>query len=247
MRNRWTVFLFVPVIALLISCGGNPGSKPVVEVGDWSMDVDLFRNVVAGRTGGATSDITMADLNDIMQDVLRQRVVTLEAYKMNLDTLEYAQELFQKTLKDRVLDALYTIEVIDSVVTEDEMREFYKNDTEQINAQHILIKSGDQRSESDARKLIESIYKKAVEGDSTFTQLALAYNEDETTPDGHLGWFEWGVMVEPFQEAAFDLKIDQVSKPVKTVFGWHIVKLLQRKRSSHDSRLKPPGTASASG
>lgn len=223
--------LLIFTLAILIAgCGGNPGTKPVVKVGDWSMDVDLFRKVIEKKYGDKASELTIADLTKDLNDVLDQRLVTLESYKAGIDTLEYSVELYDRGMKDRILDALYTKEVIDKVISEDEMRDFYKRDTDEVRAQHILVKVDESRSDEDAQRLINHVYRKAVEGDSSFTQLALEYNEDETTPDGHIDWFDWGTMVDPFQQATFNLKVGEISKPVKTVFGWHIIKLLDKRK-----------------
>lgn len=84
-----------------------------------------------------------------------------------------------------------------------------------IKAQHILV---DQKFEA------EDILRKLQMGES-FEKLAKDYSSCSSSEDGgHLGEFPRGVMVKEFETAAFDLKVDEVSGPVRTQFGYHIIK-----------------------
>ncbi len=87
----------------------------------------------------------------------------------------------------------------------------------EVRASHILVKT-----EDEAKKLLEEI-----KGGKSFAEAA---KEVSLCPSGHdggdLGFFKKGVMVKPFEDAAFALKeIGQVSDPVQTQFGWHLIQL----------------------
>ncbi|OEU70645.1 MAG: peptidylprolyl isomerase [Desulfovibrio sp. S3730MH75] len=98
---------------------------------------------------------------------------------------------------------------------------------EQVNARHILILVDENASDADiakAEKSIKKIYAKAKAGQD-FSELASKYSEGPSkTKGGELGWFSRGAMVKPFEDAAFSLKKGQISKPVRTRFGFHIIK-----------------------
>jgi hypothetical protein len=91
---------------------------------------------------------------------------------------------------------------------------------EQVHARHILV-----ATEELANKLEEEL--KA--DPSKFEELAKENSIDTATAPngGDLGWFTSGVMVEPFEEAAFALEPDQISEPVQTQFGWHIIQVIE--------------------
>jgi peptidyl-prolyl cis-trans isomerase D len=77
--------------------------------------------------------------------------------------------------------------------------------------------------------MINDIYDTTFAG-ADFAELAITYSEDNSAASGgDLGWFAKGRMVPAFDSAAWTLDIDEISKPVKTRFGWHIIKLLGRK------------------
>lgn len=85
-----------------------------------------------------------------------------------------------------------------------------------VNASHILVKSQDK-----AQEILEQI----KEGKS-FADLAMQHSLcPSKKKGGNLGWFGHGQMVKEFERAAFATKKGQMSEPVKTQFGWHIIKV----------------------
>jgi peptidyl-prolyl cis-trans isomerase C len=103
---------------------------------------------------------------------------------------------------------------------------------EQVKASHILIKvdaDAPQAKKDEARKKIESVQKKANEGED-FATLAKTYSEGPSGPKGgDLGYFRRGQMVKPFEDAAFNLKPNETSDIVETRFGYHLIKVVDKK------------------
>ena len=98
-----------------------------------------------------------------------------------------------------------------------------------VEASHILIKADQNASPEVVEKAKEKalmVMKLAREG-KDFTELAKQYSDDPSakTNGGHLGTFKRNEMVEPFAEKAFSMSPGQISDPVKTQFGWHIIKV----------------------
>ena len=103
--------------------------------------------------------------------------------------------------------------------------------TDKIKASHILIMHNESRdSRSDitkdkAKKNIDLIYKSVVDGEITFGDAAVKHSDCSSAESGgDLGEFGKGMMVKSFEDVAFSLKIDEVSKPFESEFGYHIVK-----------------------
>lgn len=93
----------------------------------------------------------------------------------------------------------------------------------------------------DAKTKIDSIYQRVLAGDD-FGKLAKQFSEDKgsAVKNGELPWFGTGRMVPEFESAAFALKnIGDVSTPVQSAYGWHIIKLLDRKGIASFESLKP--------
>jgi peptidyl-prolyl cis-trans isomerase C len=120
---------------------------------------------------------------------------------------------FDRTVKDTVNDA--------------EARKFYESQVgakaeEEVRARHILVESKEK-----ARELFQKIAHGA-----DFAQLAREHSKDPGSKDqgGELGFFAKGQMVPQFEEAAFGLAKGEVSQPFETQFGWHIVKVDERRQ-----------------
>jgi foldase protein PrsA len=104
----------------------------------------------------------------------------------------------------------------DVEVSEEELQERYNRLKTEIRAQHILVED-----EEVAKKVISKL------NDGTdFAALAQEYSSDTTAEEGgDLGFFSTGKMLPEFEEVAYSLKIDEVSDPVKTQYGYHIIKV----------------------
>ncbi len=85
------------------------------------------------------------------------------------------------------------------------------------------------RTDAQAKALAEEIRKRIQNGED-FTKLAAIYSEDtgSATQGGDLGWFGKGRMVKPFEDAAFSLPLNQVSEPIKSDFGYHLIEVLEK-------------------
>jgi len=104
-----------------------------------------------------------------------------------------------------------------------------------VNAAHILLKIPKFADDSQKKAIKEKIYslQDSLKAGAVFEDLALRYSEDKTSArnGGSLGWFGIGKMTGQFEDIAFGLQnTGDISKPFKTKYGWHIVKLLERKK-----------------
>jgi len=125
-------------------------------------------------------------------------------------------------------------------VADNEIKAYYEANTaqfktpEMVSARHILLKLDPSASDEDVKAAegkAQSIEKKLARG-GDFAALAKKYSEGPTASrGGDLGWFGRGAMVPEFEKAAFGLKEGAVSKPVRTQFGLHIIKL-EKKRAA---------------
>jgi peptidyl-prolyl cis-trans isomerase SurA len=100
----------------------------------------------------------------------------------------------------------------------------------QTKARHILIKSSEIMTEEQAHELVIRLRARAVAGED-FADLAREYSEDigSAQEGGELGWTNPGQMVPQFEAAMAQTPVDQMSQPVKTQFGWHLVKVEGRR------------------
>jgi foldase protein PrsA len=102
---------------------------------------------------------------------------------------------------------------------------------DKISASHILImhkESKDSRSDlskEEAQKLIDDLHTKVTKKKAIFKDMASKHSDCSSSKyGGSLGEFGKGVMVKAFEESAFSLKKNEISKPIETEFGFHIIK-----------------------
>ncbi|MFT3988008.1 peptidylprolyl isomerase [Aestuariivirga sp.] len=140
------------------------------------------------------------------------------------DTDEYKRRL--ALYQAKALRDAYFFQKIRPMVTEEEIKAAYDKEaakvaqTERIRARHILV--GTEKEAED----IEARLKKGEK----FEDLAKQYSLDGSKDyGGDLGYFTAPEMVPAFSKAAFALKVGEISEPIKTDFGWHIIKLEDRK------------------
>ena len=120
-------------------------------------------------------------------------------------------------------------------VTDAQIAEYYQShpqefqQPEQVHALHILIrpKTQDDAGWKEALARANEVHAKAVASGADFAALARQYSDDPGSKEsgGDLGWFSRGRMVKEFEDAAFALKPGEVSAPVKSQFGYHILKV----------------------
>ncbi|MFT0546903.1 peptidylprolyl isomerase [Allopusillimonas ginsengisoli] len=99
----------------------------------------------------------------------------------------------------------------------------------QTHARHILIKINKVMTDQAAHDRIEQLRQRIINGES-FEDLAKRYSDDASAPQGgDLGWLTPGETVPAFEKAMNALQIDQVSEPVRSQFGWHLIQVLERR------------------
>ncbi|MDO9151368.1 MAG: peptidylprolyl isomerase [Methylotenera sp.] len=112
---------------------------------------------------------------------------------------------------------------------------------EQTHARHILIKLSEIMSEKDAKQKMDGI-KERLDNGEKFEVLARQFSEDGTASNGgDLGWVNPGDTVPQFEKAMNMLKQDEISEPVLSPFGWHVIQVIERRKqdmSKEAARLK---------
>jgi peptidyl-prolyl cis-trans isomerase C len=190
-------------------------------------DLDFAASEVGPRLG----TIRPADRRRVLLQYLIENDLLAEAgRKENLDKTDTfparVKYHTQRALRDAFYDASIT-----GAVSEADAKKIYDEKVatmqpeEEVHARHILV-----ATEAEA----EEIEKRLKNGED-FAKLANEVSQDTNANGGDLGFFTRGQMLKPFEDAAFALKVGEISKPVKTQFGWHIIKVEER-------RKQPPPT-----
>lgn len=168
----------------------------------------------------------------LLQEIINQKLLLCEAVESKFEENEDFIEEFAK-LKENFLSQYSVKKILGTVtVSDEEAKEFYEANPNlfvtpaQIRASHILVAEEDKANE---------LYAKIQSGES-FEELAI---DNSTCPSGvnggDLNFFSKGQMVPEFEDVAYTLEIGQISEPVKTQFGYHIIKLTEKNEDQQHS------------
>ena len=167
---------------------------------------------------------TKEDLDEYIKLFVNFKLKVKAAEELGLDTT--------KKFKDELIGYRVQLEkpyLIDTSINEELINEAYYRTINEVSASHIMIKLGPNPSANDtmaAYKKIESIRNKINSGVASFEELAEEVSEDPSAKfnKGNLGFFNAFKMLYLFECAAYETPIGKVSKPVRTRYGYHLVK-----------------------
>jgi peptidyl-prolyl cis-trans isomerase C len=238
-----------PPVPPAASAPAVPPDKVVLVVNDVKLTAKQFNDLVEALPEQLRNSARGPGKRDFAQNLAKVLVLANEGKSRKIDqTPEFKlQEQIQvaNLLAGRTFSQLAEGLKVD----EADERAFYdahKQDYEQVRARHILIRAAGspsavepgkkELSDAEALAKAQDIRKKLAAG-GDFAALAAQESDDPGSKDkgGDLNFFKHGQMVPTFDQAAFSLKVGEISEPVKTQFGYHIIKVEARK-SYEDSK-----------
>src|SRR5690606_7454355 len=183
-----------------------------------------------------SQSITEEDFEQNFELFLNFKLKVKEAERQGLDQSEEFYNEFNIIKED--LKKPYLLE---NSIQEGELRKAYSRMQEAIKASHILIQFPPNAGHEDSIAVLQMAnnLKKRAENGEDFNQLALEHSDDPSAQSnrGDLGYFTALQMVYPFEDAAYGLQIGEISNPVATNFGYHIIKLLDRRPNPGQIRV----------
>ena len=241
LRSKGNKYIILTIIMALVLgvTGCTSGEKEIVaKVNDQTITKDDLYNIMVEQYG------TQAIEYLISEKIIKSEI---EKEKIEIDDAEVEAELSvvknyygsedafnqaigeygfdMEDIKNDIIMNLQIKKLMEGkvTVTDEDIDNYFKenketfNQEEQVKASHILVET-----EETAKEV-----KEKLSAGEDFVKLAKEYSTDEGTKEqgGDLGYFGKGQMVEEFENTAFALKIGEISNPVKSKFGYHIIKL----------------------
>ncbi len=175
-------------------------------------------------------DYEKKNFDDYFKLFVDFKIKLKQAYDLQLDTISsYRIELA------KYRELLITPYLQDSSATELLVKEAYERTVTEVNASHIMVRVASDAKPEDTLTAYNKIIiarNKVLEG-QPFDQVAKQYSEDPSAQDngGNLGYFSAFSMVYQFENVAFKTEVGDVSKPFRTRFGFHIIKVYDKRKS----------------
>jgi peptidyl-prolyl cis-trans isomerase SurA len=232
--------LFSVAMLLGVLIAGCAGSNPdvVARIGNDPLTLEDFEEQYAKNNGGweKAQASTIEDRERFLDLLVKFRLKVKQAY----DTGLLADSSVRSEL-DGYEVTVASAYMIDKEIVEPRVREMYDRKRDEVKASHILIRFEANASPQDTL----AAYNKAMKvlgmiPKYSFDTLAVTYSEDQSVSfnRGDLGFFTVGRMVPEFEDAVYGLKVGQITPvPIRTQFGYHIIKLIDRQRNRGSVRV----------
>jgi peptidyl-prolyl cis-trans isomerase SurA len=231
MVRNIAVFLFL--ISSILPCHAQKisGDQPVFLVNNKSVTVNEFVYLYKKNHQPKKAEYTREKMEEYLDLFINFKLKVAEAMKRGLDTTAVFKKEFNTYHEELRKPYLPDAGLVDSLValTYDRLKE-------EINASHILISTNENPTPEGERAALQKILgirERALKGEN-FETLAMSYSNDPSVKinKGNLGYFTAMQMVYPFEIAAYQIPEGGISEPIKTQFGYHILKINDRRPSS---------------
>ena len=203
--------------------------------------IDQLINNAISKQEAEALDIKVPDdeLDSAVDSVLTQNRMTREQFEQELSKSNMSFETYRnEVLREQLLllklkkRIIVTMDVDERALREIYEKEFSSEPELYFTASHIILQANES-NDAEIKDAVTAIYKEVTEGKITFAEAAKSYSQDGSAANGGaLGTFSARDMVPEFSERLAVMKEGDVSKPFRTRYGWHIVKL--DKAEKHD-------------
>lgn len=242
------IFLVLTAIVFHSSFSQTDKNATLFTVNGEPVSVGDFEYVYTKNNINNQADYSEKSLKDYLSLYENFRLKVKEAETQKLDTITSLMNELEGYRKQLAKSFLTDKEISDKL-----LQEAYERSLKEVNVSHILIKCDENANPQDsltAYKKAMNVRQRLLKGES-FEKIAKELSDDPSAKDngGEIGWFSVFQTVYPFESAAFNMKNGEISLPVRTQFGYHIIKLNQTRPAQGEIRtahllLKFPENAS---
>lgn len=226
------IFIFIISLLTLPGCTGDDNNKVLAEVNGKDITKGEFTTYLKYKhVPEKDARRIETELDNYLQREALAMVMTeqdvLDEASINVEINEFRKQM---------IISRYFEKYLASQINEQAIKNYYATNQEKfqsrkVHVAHILIRTNSGMTEQERQALLtkaQEVYSRA-EAKEDFTELAQKYSDDKLSAKkgGDLGWILEGSIDPVFSNTAFELKKDEVSKPVTTAFGFHIIKGLE--------------------
>lgn len=215
-------------IAIGAAAAAVAAGQVLADVGGDRISREEFLEAVAGMRRQGDLQLTLKTLTreghrEILDDLIEKRLYAAAARAEGLHKQPGVQRAIEQAANEILAHHYLDVRITSAMVADTELRAFYEKNKNtlirpaQVKARHIVVKTPDE-----AHSII-----KRLRGGADFAAVAAEVSLEAATraKGGDLGWVPRGVMTKPFEDAIFALAVGQISDPIETPYGVHVVKV----------------------
>ena len=223
--KTWSALLLCAAAIAFVSSPAAAADDPVVARIDGVEIVQSDLDFAASEVGPRLGNYRPSDRKRVLlQYVIENELMAAAAEKDELDDADTFKARVEYHARRALRDAYFDASIAGGV-SEADAKKIYDDKMagakpeQEVHARHILVVS-----EDEAKDIAERLKK-----GEDFAALAKEKSKDTNAEGGDLGFFTRGQMLKPFEEAVFALDVGDISEPVQTQFGWHIIKVEEKR------------------
>lgn len=222
--KTWSAWLLVAAVIGFVPLPAAADDVVVARVNGVDIkqsDLDFAASEVGSRLASLPVDDRKRLL---LQYVIENELMAGASQTDSLDKADSFQARVKYHERRALRDAFFDVKIT-GAVSEADAKQIYDaqigqlKPEQEVHARHILVST-----EAEAKEVAERLKK-----GEDFAALAKEKSKDPGAEGGDLGFFARGQMLKPFEDAAFALEVGQISEPVQTQFGWHIIKVEEKR------------------
>ena len=225
MKKLIYLILAVAFVIPVAGCGSRD-KRIFAKVDGETITVKDFNDRIA-KLPKQYQDIVKAQKRNYLDDLIMEKLLYKKALKAGIDKDRETQEIISEATKKIIIAKLVEKEVEKvAKISDEEVRKYYDEHSEEFmlperwRASHILVETPEEAN---------AIKQKLAQG-ASFEELAREKSKDATAKiGGDIGYFSKGQLVPEFEEECFKLQVGEVGNVVKTQFGYHVIKLTDKK------------------
>jgi peptidyl-prolyl cis-trans isomerase C len=229
-----------PQLAMMKQMGRDPTPEMIDSFRKRVVDGMIRETLVEAKVKAKGIKVSKEDVDAKLAEIAKQRGTTVEELIASAPQGYTEEKIRQQIAMGMSIDKLMDAEAGDNGLkaTEADAKKFYDenkaqfNSPEQVKASHILLKTDgmDDAAKAEAKTKIEGLLKDAKAEGADFAAMAKEHSAcPSSAKGGDLGFFGKGQMVPPFSDAAFAMAVGDISDVVETTFGYHIIKVTDKK------------------
>lgn len=232
MTKQKVLLIILSVLFIYSANAQESKDITVLTIGKEKISLAEFERIYNKNRDIENSSIdnSSKSVEDYMELFINFKLKVIEAQALGMDTTQKFLNELNGYKKQLAAPYLTDESVFDNLV-----KEAYNRMQHEVSVSHIMIKLAKNASPKDTLEAFNkaiTVYNKLKQGED-FTKLAKEYSEDPSVKqnEGNLGYFTVFRMVYPFENAAFNTPVGEFSKPVRTRFGYHIIKVNDKRKA----------------
>lgn len=230
--KRWTFIggiIFLMLLKLIVGCAKR---EPIVArfAREELITLQEFKNDISKwKSPKALSSVDLSELKKRLEGIIDHRIKVYAAYEAGLDKDSTIVKMIKPIFRQRLLRRLWDTEIVDRLIKESDIRDFYARTGKEVSIRSIFFKlapSGGSEEEERVKTKANEVIRRIQAGED-FASLAREVSEDEYSAKkgGLLRSLKWRGDGDPIQKVAFSLRVGEISGLIKKQTGYYIIKV----------------------